>query len=110
MSRRIDRLLGRGAIRGTGVGDGRRGQGMASAEPEEQPEWVVRQPDGQTGRRTGLYHLKRSLPAIRTLCGLEKPGWQRWPPSLDRPPVEMCCRRCMNVAIREVMEGRYEHE
>ena len=78
--------------------------------PKEQPDWVVMQPDPQTGRRSGLYHLKRPLPAIRTLCGLEKSGWQCWPPGLDRPPVAMCCQRCMNVATREVLEGRYEHE
>jgi hypothetical protein len=101
MGRRIDRLLGVGSI-GTGT------RLKRSAEHEPRPDWVALQPEPGTARRTGLYHLKQERPAITTLCGLEKGGWQRWPPGLSRPPVEMCCRRCMKVVTKRVLEGRYE--
>ena len=121
MSSRIDRRLGLGAAARAGVGLGRGSaatrwitkrsgslvQVTASAGSEQQPEWVIRQPDQQTGRRTGLCHLMREHPAFTTLCGLEKAGWQRWPPGLSRPPMDMCCKRCMTVATKEILEGRY---
>ena len=120
MNGNSDRRLGRGASP-AGVGAGRGGastrwisrrsgalvQVMASTGAEQQPEWVLRRPDQRTGRRTGLCHLMRERPAITTLCGLEKAGWQRWPPGLSRPPMEMCCRRCMTIATKEILEGRY---
>ena len=81
---------------------------MASGGSTQRPAWVIRRPDPKTARRTGLCHLMREHPAITTLCGLEKPGWQRWPPGLSRPPMEMCCKRCMTVATKEILEGRYE--
>jgi hypothetical protein len=101
MGRRIDRLVGVGSI-GTGT------RLKRSAEREPRPDWVALQPEPRIGRRTGLYHLKQEAPAITTLCGLEKGGWQRWPPGLSRPPVEMCCRRCMKVVTKRILEGRYE--
>ena len=122
MNARFDRLLGRGAMSRAGVGAERGGtstrwvtkrsgslvQVMASTGSEQQPEWVIRQADPQSGRRTGLCHLMRERPAFTTLCGLEKAGWQRWPPGLSRPPMDMCCKRCMTVATKEILEGRYE--
>ena len=123
MRARIDYRLGQGALSRAGVGLGKGSpatrwitkrsgslvQVMASPGSEQQPEWVIRQPDPKSGRRTGLCHLMRKQrPAFSTLCGLEKAGWQRWPPGLSRPPMDMCCKRCMTVAMKEILEGRYE--
>jgi hypothetical protein len=103
-------LMGSRTNRKIGVGSIRTGRPMKGwAEREPRPDWVVLQAEPGTGRRTGLYHLKQEAPAVTTLCGLEKGGWQRWPPGLSRPPVEMCCRRCMKVVTKRILEGRYEH-
>ena len=122
MNARFDRLLGRGAMSRAGVGAERGSpatrwvtkrsgfpvQVMASTGAEQQPEWVIRQPDPKSRRCTGLCHLMREHPAFATLCGIERAGWQRWPPGLSRPPMDMCCKRCMTVATKEILEGRYE--
>ena len=79
-----------------------------SDEVEMLPEWVVLKHDHRTGRLTGLYHLKRQPPEFTTLCGLEKPGWHRWPPGMVRPPEGMCCRKCMEIATRMILEGRID--
>ena len=82
--------------------------GHRAREPEPVPDWVVLRDRRRTDRLIGLYHLKRRPPALSTLCGLEKGGWRRWPTGLVRPPEGMCCRKCMDIATRMILEGRIE--
>ena len=50
--------------------------GHRAKEAEPVPDWVVLRDRRRTDRLIGLYHLKRRPPALSTLCGMEKGGWQ----------------------------------
>ena len=82
---------------------------VLGADEDEQPlEWVVQRHPRYPDRTRGLFHLKGGWPGLTTLCGMEKGCWRSWPPSSGRPPVEMCCRRCMAVATKRILEDKVD--
>lgn len=86
-----------------------RARSAQPAHEDEGPlEWVVQGHPRHPDRTRGLFHLKGGWPGLTTLCGMEKGCWRSWPPSSGRPPVGMCCRRCMSVATTRILEDKVD--
>lgn len=78
-------------------------------EDEEPLDWVVQGHPRFPDRTRGLFHLKGGgWPGFTTLCGLEKANWRTWQPRSIRPPMGMCCRRCMAVATKRILDDWFD--